>query len=351
MIVGGGFAGMMTAVELKRLGMHDFRMIEKGGDFGGTWYWNRYPGCQCDVESYTYLPLLEETGFMPTKRYRVPPRSSCHRLIGRQFELYPHALFQTEIAGAVWHDDEGRWLVTTSRDGEIRCKYFVTAGGILHKAKLPGIPGIDTFEGHAFTRADGITATPWLRHRTNGQAARQEGRHRRYRATAVQAVPQLAKYAEELYVFQRTPAAIGGSDNGPTDVEWFQSLQPGWHAERVENFTRCVTGEQPDVDREDGWTKVNWVNTQDASSPEHREELTSSISRSWRRSGRRSTRSSTTQRPPRSSSRGTASTANASPSTTSTCRLSTFRTCAWSIPTARASSGSRRQERSSTARI
>ncbi|HCH81203.1 MAG TPA: monooxygenase, partial [Acidimicrobiaceae bacterium] len=96
------------------------------------WYWNRYPGCQCDVESYTYLPLLEETGFMPTKRYSSATEifEYC-QLIGRRFELYPHALFQTEIADAVWHDDEGRWLVTTSRGDEIRCKYFVTAGGVL----------------------------------------------------------------------------------------------------------------------------------------------------------------------------------------------------------------------------
>ena len=275
-IVGGGFAGMMTAVELKRLGMHDFRMIEKGGDFGGTWYWNRYPGCQCDVESYTYLPLLEETGFMPTKRYSSATEifEYC-QLIGRRFELYPHALFQTEIADAVWHDDEGRWLVTTSRGDEIRCKYFVTAGGILHKAKLPGIPGIDTFEGHAFH------TSRWDYRYTGGSATEPMDKLRGKKvgivgtgATAVQAVPQLAKYAEELYVFQRTPAAIGVRDNGPTDVEWFQSLQPGWHAERVENFTRCVTGEQPDVDLvKDGWTKVNWVNTQDASSPEQREEL------------------------------------------------------------------------------
>ena len=113
-----------------------------------------------------------------------------------------------------------------------------------------------------------------LRHRTNGQAARQESRHRRDRGHCRAGRAQLAKYAEELYVFQRTPAAIGVRDNGPTDVEWFQSLQPGWHAERVENFTRCVTGEQPGVDLvKDGWTKVNWVNTQDASSPEHRVEL------------------------------------------------------------------------------
>ena len=216
-IVGGGFAGMMTAVELKRLGMHDFRMIEKGGDFGGTWYWNRYPGCQCDVESYTYLPLLEETGFMPTKRYSSATEifEYC-QLIGRRFELYPHALFQTEIADAVWHDDEGRWLVTTSRGDEIRCKYFVTAGGILHKAKLPGIPGIDTFEGHAFH------TSRWDYRYTGGSATEPMDKLRGKKvgivgtgATAVQAVPQLAKYAEELYVFQRTPAAIGVRDNGP----------------------------------------------------------------------------------------------------------------------------------------
>ena len=100
-IVGGGFAGMLTAINLKARGIRDIRIVEKAGDFGGTWYWNRYPGCMCDVESYTYLPLLEETGYMPTEKYASAAEIFAYcQLLGRHFDLYPHALFQTEVATA-----------------------------------------------------------------------------------------------------------------------------------------------------------------------------------------------------------------------------------------------------------
>src|SRR4051812_43789199 len=150
-IVGGGFAGMLTAIDLGRMGIDDVTIVDKAGDFGGTWYWNRYPGCMCDVESYTYLPLLEETGYVPTERYASATEifEYC-QLLGRHFDLYRHALFQTEIADASWDDDSNRWHVTTNRGDHLTARFFVVAGGILHKAKLPGIPGIETFEGKAF---------------------------------------------------------------------------------------------------------------------------------------------------------------------------------------------------------
>ncbi len=150
-IVGGGFAGMLTAVNLIKNGVTDFLIVDKAGDFGGTWYWNRYPGCMCDVESCTYLPLLEETGYMPAEKYASAPEIFAYcQLIGRQFELYPHALFQTEISTATWDERSLRWKVTTSRGDQLSARFFVTAGGILHKAKLPGIPGIEDFKGRTF---------------------------------------------------------------------------------------------------------------------------------------------------------------------------------------------------------
>ncbi len=265
-IVGGGFAGMMTAINLTRRGIRDFYIVEKAGDFGGTWYWNRYPGCMCDVESYTYLPMLEETGFMPTEKY-----SSASEIFGycqhmaRHFDLYPHALFQTEIDEAVWDEDVERWTITTSRDDRLSAKFFITAGGLLHKAKLPGIPGINDFAGRMFH------TSRWDYDFTGGSATEPMEKLRDLRvgivgtgATSVQAVPQLAKTAKELYVFQRTPSAVGFRGNGPTDPEWFESLEPGWHDARVKNFTQCVTGVKPDerlVD--DGWVDIMWDNTQD----------------------------------------------------------------------------------------
>jgi hypothetical protein len=89
-IVGGGFGGLLAAARLHESGVKDIRIIEKGGDFGGTWYWNRYPGAQCDIESYIYLPLLEETGYIPKEKYSFGDEIRAHaRRIGEKFDLYP----------------------------------------------------------------------------------------------------------------------------------------------------------------------------------------------------------------------------------------------------------------------
>jgi cyclohexanone monooxygenase len=266
-IVGGGFAGMLTAINLKAHGVQRIRIVDKAGDFGGTWYWNRYPGCMCDVESYTYLPLLEETGYMPTEKYASASEIFAYcQLLGRHYDLYPHALFQTEISTAEWDGASLRWHVTTTRDDSLSARYLVTAGGILHKAKLPGIPGIEDFEGTEFH------TSRWDYAHTGGGPREPMDKLRGKRvgiigtgATAVQAVPRLAETAEELYVFQRTPSAVGKRDNAPTDEEWFRGLQPGWHDERIRNFTQAVTGRRPERDLVgDGWTEVMWEDTQTA---------------------------------------------------------------------------------------
>jgi cation diffusion facilitator CzcD-associated flavoprotein CzcO len=270
-IVGGGFAGMLTAIDLRRHGIGDIRIVEKAGDFGGTWYWNRYPGCMCDVESYVYLPLLEETGFMPTERYAGATEIfEYSKLLARTFDLYRHALFQTDVTGAEWDAGARRWQVTTSRGDKLSARFFVLAGGILHKAKLPGIAGIDDFEGHAFH------TSRWDYSYTGGSPTEPMDRLADKRvgiigtgATAVQVVPQIARVAKEVYVFQRTPAAVGVRNQQPTDVEWFRSLPPGWQEDRIVNFTMAVTGAQPEVDLVgDGWTEAMWVDTQKAAESE-----------------------------------------------------------------------------------
>ena len=264
-IVGGGFAGMLTAIQLTRHGIRDFVIVEKAGDFGGTWYWNRYPGCMCDVESYTYLPLLEETGYMPTEKYASAAEIFGYcQLLGEHFDLYPHALFQTEIETAAWDDNEGRWQIVTSRGDRLSSRFFVTAGGILHKAKLPGIPGIQDFEGHMFHTAR------WDYSITGGSPTDPMDKLGELRvgiigtgATAVQLVPQLARAAKEVYVFQRTPSAVGVRNNGPTDEGWFRSLEPGWQEARLQNFTKAVTGQHPEPNLvDDGWTEFMWHDTQ-----------------------------------------------------------------------------------------
>ena len=274
LIVGGGFGGMLSAINLIRNGIRDFRIVEKGGDFGGTWYWNRYPGCMCDVESYTYMPLLEETGYMPTMKYAPATEifEHCQR-IGRHFDLYPHALFQTEIATAEWDDETSRWEIVTTRDDRLSARFFLTAGGILHKAKLPAISGINDFAGRAFHTArwdygytGGSPTEPMDQLADKSVGIIGTG------ATSIQLVPQLARAAKDVYVFQRTPSAVGVRANGPTDVEWFKSLEPGWQKERMRNFTDAVTGEKPEVSLvQDGWTEVLWEDTQ--TQPDTPEEL------------------------------------------------------------------------------
>ena len=259
-IVGGGFGGMLTGARLRQQGIEDFRIIDRAGDFGGTWYWNRYPGAACDIESYIYLPLLEETGYIPTEKYAKAAEifAYCQQL-GRHFDLYDRALFQTQVSEVCWDEGRARWLVRTNHDDVLAARFLVIAGGIMHKAKLPGIPGIETFKGHGFH------TSRWDYHYTGGSPTEPMDRLKGKRvgiigtgATAVQAVPNLARDAEHLYVFQRTPSGVGVRANRPTDPEWAKSLQPGWQQRRIENFETLVSGQPAEEDLvSDGWTQIS----------------------------------------------------------------------------------------------
>ncbi|UQA56877.1 flavin-containing monooxygenase [Polyangium aurulentum] len=277
LIVGGGFGGMLAAVRLRQAGVHSFRLIEKGGDFGGTWYWNRYPGAACDVESYIYMPLLEETGYIPTEKYAKAPEIFAHcQRIGRQFDLYKAALFQTQVEDMEWNEEQKRWNVTTSRGDKLAARFVIIAGGILHKAKLPGLPGIETFKGHAFH------TSRWDYSYTGGGPHGHLTRLADKRvgiigtgATAVQAIPHLGASAKQLYVFQRTPSGVGPRGNQPTDETWAKTLKPGWQKERIRNFTAIVTGSPQEVDMvRDGWTYIfDDPATLEAKTPEEAAEL------------------------------------------------------------------------------
>ena len=259
LVIGGGFGGLLAASRLKEVGIEDVRVVEKGGDFGGTWYWNRYPGAMCDVESYIYLPLLEEIGYVPKEKYSKAPEILEHsRAIGRHFGLYDGALFQTEVTGMRWDDDASRWLVSTNRGDELRARFVCMANGPLHRPKLPSIPGIETFAGHSFH------TSRWDYEYTGGDSDGNLEHLRGKRvgiigtgATAVQCVPHLGEAAAELYVFQRTPSSIDVRNNRPTDPEWAESLEPGWQKRRMENFNTLVSGgfEAEDLVN-DGWTDI-----------------------------------------------------------------------------------------------
>jgi cation diffusion facilitator CzcD-associated flavoprotein CzcO len=254
-VVGGGFGGILTAIEMQRAGLRRVRIIEQAGDVGGVWYWNRYPGAQCDVESYCYLPLLEETGYMPKEKYSYAPEILAHaQRLATKFGLYEHALLQTKVAGISW---AGRnWTITTDRGDVIGARFLALATGGFSVPKLPAIPGIETFRGHSFhtSRWDyeytgGATTTPPMKLADKTVAVIGTG------ATAVQVVPRLAGVAKELLVVQRTPSTVGIRANRPTDPEWFAQLSEGWQRERVENFTVIANGGQADCDLvDDGWT-------------------------------------------------------------------------------------------------
>ena len=141
-IIGGGFGGLLSGARLRQAGIRDIRIIEKGGDFGGTWYWNRYPGAQCDIEAYIYLPLLEDVGYMPTERYaRAPEIMEYSRAIARKFDLYSNACFQTEVKELRWDDDQKRWIIITNRGDRMRARFVVMSNGPLNRPKLPDIDG------------------------------------------------------------------------------------------------------------------------------------------------------------------------------------------------------------------
>jgi cation diffusion facilitator CzcD-associated flavoprotein CzcO len=265
-IIGGGFGGLLAGARLREAGVKSIRIIEKGGDFGGTWYWNRYPGAQCDVESYIYLPLLEETGYMPKERYSYAPEILEHsRRIGEKFDLYRDACFQTQIRDITWNDEEYRWIVTTDRGDSMRARYVIMSNGPLNRPKLPGIPGIDSYKGHTFhtSRWDydytGGNTTGNL-HKLGDKRVAVIGTG----ATAVQCVPYLAQYAQHLYVFQRTPSSVDERLNHPTDPEWVKGLTPGWQKRRMDNFNAAVNftdlshGGKLEPDQVgDGWTDIN----------------------------------------------------------------------------------------------
>ncbi len=259
-IIGGGFGGLMMGGRLREAGWaHGIRVIEQGGDFGGTWYWNRYPGAMCDVESYCYLPMLEELNYIPKHKYSFAPEIMAHsQNIARHYKLYDNALLQTTVTAMIWDESDEKWVIETDRGDRMKARYVAMANGPLSRPKLPGIPGIETFKGHTFHTSRWDYA--YTGGDSNGnlhQLADKKVGIIGTGATAVQCIPHLGASAAQLYVFQRTPSSVDVRNNRETDPEWAESLEPGWQDRRMANFNILVSGGDQDEDLvADGWTDI-----------------------------------------------------------------------------------------------
>lgn len=244
LFIGGGFSALLTAARLRERGVGSIRIVERGGDVGGTWYWNRYPGAACDVPAVDYLPLLDEMGYLPARFYAPGPEIFAHcQAIARRYDLYDLAVFHTTITSTVWDDAAKVWRLSTDRGDELTARFVICANGTLSKPKLSKIAGMETFAGHSFhsSRWD-FAYTGHELEKLSDKVVGVIGTG----ASAVQIVPRLAKTAKELYVFQRTPSAIDFRNDRPTDPEWAARLQPGWQqARRMKHLRgRPLTPEQ-----------------------------------------------------------------------------------------------------------
>jgi cyclohexanone monooxygenase len=266
-VIGAGIGGLQAAVMLKQACGDSLRMrlIDKASDVGGVWYWNRYPGAQCDVESYIYLPLLEETGYLPVEKYSHGPEILQHcRRIAEHFDLYATAMLGTEVKDVVWLEERRRWRITTDKSDELFARFVVMSPGAQHRPRLPGIAGIESFAGASFhtSRWDYQYTAGYSDGRLTGLADKRVGIIGTG-ATSLQVVPHLAEWAQHLYVFQRTPSTVAERGNRPTDQGWASSLQPGWQHQRQTNFMRVVAGKERQDMVADGWTQLlgelNWV--------------------------------------------------------------------------------------------
>ena len=267
-IIGGGLGGLLAGARLREVGIEDIRMIEKGADFGGTWYWNRYPGAACDIEAYTYLPLLEELDYMPPRKFCDAPEILAHcRRIAEHYRLYDNACLQTEVKQMVWDESARRWIIHTDRDDRIRARFVIMVNGPLNRPKLPGIPGISNFKGHTFH------TSRWDYRYTGGDAHGNLTGLKDKRvgiigtgATAVQCVSYLGESAQQLYVFQRTPSGVDPRNDHPTDMDWAASLKPGWQKQRQKDFTAILTGRggrRGEIDQldqfDDAWVEMGKI--------------------------------------------------------------------------------------------
>ena len=263
-IIGAGYGGLCAGARLVQQGMNPdgIRLMDSAGDVGGTWYWNRYPGAMCDVESYTYMPLLEDLDYIPSEKYAHQPELWRHsQMIAEKYGLYKNSMFNTKCSGVTWNEEQSKWMIETDKGDRFGAKFVIMNFGTLTQPKLPGVPGEDTFKGHKFH------TSRWDYEYTGGDSTGGLTKLHDKRvaiigtgATAVQVVPHLGEHSKQLYVFQRTPSSVDERNNRFTTPEFTKEFmsKPGWQRERMNNFTMLTQTNKPtDIDLiNDGWTKI-----------------------------------------------------------------------------------------------
>ncbi|KAF9869704.1 hypothetical protein CkaCkLH20_12747 [Colletotrichum karsti] len=271
-IIGAGYGGLTYAVRLIQgagFTPEDIVFLDTASGFGGAWYWNRYPGLMCDVESACYMPLLEETGYIPKNKYSYGSELRGYaELLASTFKLTDRGLWKVTVKSASWDDAKASWTVDmlkTTKDGQkqsitLETEYLVMTAGPLTNPKLPRIPGAQEFGGTTFHTAR------WDYNTTGGTAedpTLSKLHDKRVAfigtgATCIQAAPHLGKWAKELYIYQRTPSAVAVRGQQDVDPDRFRaevSSKKGWQKRRRENMAMFVEGNTPDENLvQDGWT-------------------------------------------------------------------------------------------------
>ena len=229
-IVGAGFAGLYMLLRLRRLGMNA-RVLEAGDNVGGTWYWNRYPGARCDIESLEYSYQFDEElqqEWEWTERYAAQPEILAYiNHVADRFQLREDIQFNTRVASALYDEDSATWQVTTDEGEQHRANFVVAATGVLSVPNDPDIPGKETFAGETYHTGR------WPHHEVDfsGKRVGVIGTG----SSAIQSIPLIAEQAGELYVFQRTAAYSVPAHNGPLSVQTQQSVKARYAEIRERN--------------------------------------------------------------------------------------------------------------------
>ena len=228
-VVGAGFSGLYLLYRLRKAGFST-RVFERGGDVGGTWYWNRYPGARCDVESlqysYSFDEQLQQDWHWPEKFSAQPDILAYANYVADRFDLKKDIEFNIEVKTSLFDENLKRWKITTNSGEEINAQYFIMATGCISTTQIPNIKGLSDYVGNTFHTGD------WPHEEVDfsGQSIAVIGTG----SSGIQSIPVLAKQAKKLTVFQRTPNYSIPSQNEPMTKKYERSWKDVYSERRKE---------------------------------------------------------------------------------------------------------------------